>query len=474
MAISKQEAQRELALRELSRRRLDYFVPYVDPFFWNEMKWYVFKPFHKIITDCLEKILSRKSKKIMISVPPQHWKSTISSQRFPLYALMKDPTLQIVLASYSSDLSSSHLSKARQLIDGKRFKNIGNIELIKDSQTELITKQGWSFTSVGVWWSLTGKPVDIGIIDDVHKDRQEYESDTIRNKVWDWYTSVFLSRLHKDSAQILVMTRWWEDDLFWRIIALEWDEWEIINIPVMDDKDTIFPERFPMDFIESKRKTMWERDFQSLYMGDPINIGWWDFNKDYFLYYDAAPSTLRIYTFLDPAISQKQEADYSAIVTIWIDPGSNNIYVLDVFQERVLPWQLIDELFRIVKDFNPLKVWVEVVQFQKMLALEIRNQMRIRNRYFTLEEIIPRWEKEARIRSILQPRYSNRMILHTKQMQDLELELLKFPNGKNDDMIDAMSWAISMANTVDISQKSVPKPVKSYFNRMTGRIEYIK
>jgi hypothetical protein len=47
-----------------------------------------------------------------------------------------------------------------------------------------------------------------------------------------------------------------------------------------------------------------------------------------------------------------------------------------------------------------------------MLAIEIRKQMNIRNIFFTLDEIRPQGEKIARIRSILQPRYSNRSIYH--------------------------------------------------------------
>lgn len=77
-----------------------------------------------------------------------------------------------------------------------------------------------------------------------------------------------------------------------------------------------------------------------------------------------------------------------------------------------------------------------------MLALEIRKQMNIRNIFFNLDEINPMGEKNARIKTILEPRYSNANVLHpkyNKNIKDFELELLKFPNGKHDDMIDALS-----------------------------------
>lgn len=458
--ITKEEIQKELALRELSRRSLKYYVPYVDPFYWTK-KWYLMKPFHEVICDKIQQLYKwtlmkdwAVCRRLMISVPPQHGKSTISSQRFPLWAYNDNPTLSTVLASYSGELSKSHLSKMRQIIDWDRANKIWKINLIKDTSTSFETKEGGEFTAVWVWGSLTGKPVDIGIIDDVHKDRAEYESDTIRNSVWDWYTSVFLSRLHNDSIQLLVMTRWWEDDLFGRILEKEWHLWEVLNIPAVTDyskQEVIFPERFTYDLLMEKRN-MNERDFQSLYMWDPINEWWGSFKKEYFMEYDIAPSELTVYTFLDPAISQKQEADYTAIITIGIDKN-NRIYILDIFHEKVEPSDTINALFQIVQQYKPQRVWVEVVAFQKMLALEIRKQMNIRNIFFNLDEINPMGEKNARIKTILEPRYSNANVLHpkyNKNIKDFELELLKFPNGKHDDMIDALSWAVRMAEVDSI------------------------
>ncbi len=114
--MDKKEIMRELARRELSLRLLEYFVPQIDPFYGNPDKEYIFKPFHKILTDALERALKKESKRIMISVPPQHGKSTISTQRFPLFAHLQDPTLNIVSASYSGDLAKAHLGKPLNLI----------------------------------------------------------------------------------------------------------------------------------------------------------------------------------------------------------------------------------------------------------------------------------------------------------------------------------------------------------------------
>ena len=450
MAITKEQAQQELAKRELSKRLLSYFVPQVDPFYWKPWKEYIFKPFHKILTDALERAMKWECKRIMISVPPQHWKSTISTQRFPLFAHLQDPTLNIVSASYSGDLAKSHLGKIRQIVESPQFKVLWKpLNFIKNDSMEYQLKEWGSYYSVWVWGWLTWRPIDIGIIDDVHKDRAEYESDTIRNWVWDWYSSVFQSRLHKDSIIIWVMTRWGEDDLFGRILEAEWNIWEIINIPVYneDQTETIFPERFPLSFMKEKENAMMPRDFQSLYMGDPINEWWWDFKREYFQYYETVPSDLKIYSFIDPAISDKQEADSTSIITIGID-NNNRVFVLDIIHWKMNPDNIINGVFDTFMKWKPLYIGIEVVAYQKMLAFEIRKQMNTRNIFFNLIEVNPMWEKNARIRTLLQPRYWNASIIHPKyhpKIKDLELELLKFPNAKHDDIIDSLAWALKIS-----------------------------
>ena len=109
--------------------------------------------------------------------------------------------------------------------------------------------------------------MDIAIIDDVFKDSFDADSSRQRQKVWEWYTSVLLTRLHVNSKQIIIMTRWHEDDLIGRLLELERDEWDVVNIAVYkEDGNTIWEEKFPKEFIDRKRVTSGERVFQSLYM----------------------------------------------------------------------------------------------------------------------------------------------------------------------------------------------------------------
>lgn len=124
------------------------------------------------------------------------------------------------------------------------------------------------------------------------------------------------------------------------------------------------------------RKNIGDYFFQSQYQQRPYSDGSGTFKSSYFKYYTETPAFAKVYTFVDPAISLRQEADYSAIVTIGITKG-NEIYVLDVFRERVEPDELISNILRIGERFSPNTIGIETVQFQKMLALEIKKQMRM-------------------------------------------------------------------------------------------------
>lgn len=438
-------------IKQQARDSLVSYSIYTDQFASNPFRSYTPKPYHIQICRTLESVFYWKEKYVIISVPPQHWKSTIVSQNFPSWALWKDPTLQFALASYWSNLSEWFSRKCRDLMKTPQYKSLFWNILKDDWQAvqERFTEKGWRFTSAGIWWPLTWKPVDIFIIDDYLKDNEEAQSKVIRDKIWERYFGTALSRMHKDSKMIIIATRRHEDDLIWKILENNWLQFKVINIPVYDNNnEPIRPERFPKDFLEMKR-TANERLFQAMYMWDPINEWWWAFKNDFMYYerWELQGKDLEIVTYIDPAISQKQTADYTAIVTAWRDKKSNYIYVLDIVHEKILPDEIIDKVFEVVKTFKPDKVWIETNQYQKMLHDEIQKQMRIRNVFFYLDWQPSRGEKEARILSTLQPRYSNHSILHQKywyNVNELETELLKFPNWKHDDIIDSLAWAIRM------------------------------
>lgn len=433
------------AIRLTAQERLLAFATILNP-------KYSVQNHHRIIADHLHAIEKRDIRKLLINMPPRSGKTHLVNELFPSWYLWRHPDHHIISSTYSADLSHAISWKAREFFKSDEFKKIFPwVNIAWDSASVKHWKTddkdpGW-YISVGVWWSTTGKWWNVLLTDDPIKDAEQANSQLIRDKIWEWYNFVMRTRFSDDkSAEIVVQTRWHEDDLAWRL-KKEWD-WVELTIPAIDDKwESYWPDKFSKNYLLDLKGRIWPYAWNSLYMQEPVAAWNGMFKKEYFNYYEIPQIDVvnaKRFTFVDPAISLKQSADYTAIVTIaviWFD-----IYILDIRHWQWEPDTIIDQLFDVVNEWDS-EVGIETVQYQKMLAIEIRKQMDYRGIHFVLQEISPMWEKTARISSMLQSRYASNRIHHLPWVcSRLESELLSFPRWKNDDISDALSWAINMSN----------------------------
>lgn len=252
------------------------------------MQW-----FHKVICEHLELVRTRDIKKLMIFVPPQHGKSQLATRLFPAYLLGKDPNERIAIASYSARLSLSFSRASQRSMSDRLYSNVfpetrlpERGEATKTAEFFEVIGGTGSLMSVGVEGSLTGNPVDVGIIDDPVKDRQEAQSLTIRESTWQWYVDVFCTRLHNNSVQLLIQTRWHPDDLAGRILKQDgyysqdnpngWKVLKFTGLRTADQNDydprnegeALWPERHSRERLEFIKESNL-LTFDSLYQQDP-------------------------------------------------------------------------------------------------------------------------------------------------------------------------------------------------------------
>lgn len=270
---------------ELARRYFSEFLKYIKP--QNSIKW-----FHQLICDKLDSFERCEIKKMMIFMPPQHGKSDLATRLFPSYLLGKNPARKIVVASYAAHLASSFNRDIQRIIDGEHYHDIfPNTQLNESNVTtdrrhgylrnseifETVNYRGYVKT-VGRGGPLTGTAVDIGIIDDPLKDREEAESLTVRESLWNWYTDVFESRMHNNSQQIVILTRWHEDDLAGRLLFRD-NDWHVISLPAIKEYNTNAYDTRAIGEVLWEEKHSLERmlkikedqpiTFQSLYQQNP-------------------------------------------------------------------------------------------------------------------------------------------------------------------------------------------------------------
>lgn len=421
---------------------------------------------------------------------PTH-NSQLSSIYFPAWALGKYPHLQFILSTYAADLAEKFGLKARDVISAESYQSIfEGVELRKDQKAKAkwMTNKGGSYTAVGTGGSITGSGGNVILIDDPVKDRAEAESKTVSEAVWEYYRSTLYTRLEGAGAIIIIMQRWNQHDLVARVLeeskknrlaGQPYDEWEVISLPAIAETDEhvdgrltrtqgqpLWPSKFPVEVLENIRTTLGSYHWASQYMQDPIHSENQEFKGEMFRYYEEADlqgKYLRYYTLVDLAISQRQEADNTVVLTIAKEASGPNWYRVREDAGHYTPQQTLDLVFKHQGEYNS-EVGIETVAYQKAFKYSVQEEQRKRERYFTVHEINSRTNKEVRIRGLL-PLYETGVIHHRRTDVEYERELLAFPRGRRDDRIDAMANALEIVKNTGGTRAKVYKPKYTGYGR---------
>ncbi|MBO0819607.1 MAG: terminase family protein [Nocardiopsaceae bacterium] len=252
---------------------------------------YAPRPHLRVIGDALAELVPGSGGRLLITTPPQIGKSSLAGEWFPFWWLCQRPRDKIVTASYASSLAAKRGGAVRALIaeHGREF----GLRLNPGSRAkdDWMLTSGGGMRSVGVGGGLTGFPADVAIVDDPHKDRAEAESLRQRDLVWDWWSSVLMTRLAPGAPAVLILTRWHVDDLAGRVLASEGTveqggRWRVVHLPALatqpDDPlgrpigGPLSHPKLPTRATEAlrahwedKRATATIRDWAALYQGDP-------------------------------------------------------------------------------------------------------------------------------------------------------------------------------------------------------------
>lgn len=440
---------------------------------------------HDKIADALMRVERGDIKRLLITMPPRHGKSMLASQYFPAWYLGRNPTKEIIMASYSGELASDFGRKVRNLVDDPDYQAcFPNVKLAEDSKAKnrWHTNKAGGYVAAGVGGAITGRGANIIIIDDPFKDREEAESQVIRDKVYDWYTSTAYTRLAPGGAIVIIHTRWHDDDLIGRILAAEPGKWEHLNFPAIAEEDEQFrkrgeplwEQRYNKEALHEIKDSIGPYDWACLFQQNPINEETQEFKKIYFKYYRETdrPTGMRILTAIDPAISKKESADDSVVMTVGIAPSIiprqiiGGVFLLEYTAGKMNPSELIDEIFYHEQTWHSDLVIVETVAYQEALAHFLREQMLRTGQMLNIEEVKHSVDKERRIRGLI-PYYKSGLVHHLSGMGELEAQLLRFPKAAHDDIIDAL--ALTMPFWLPPIKRAEQKPKGETLRRLMQR-----
>ena len=442
------EAREEYLRRVAAEEHLLPFIEYTHP------KWLT-DAYHAEICDHLEALERGDITKLIINAPRRHSKSEIASRRFPSWAIGRHPDWQVGVAAYGDTIAEDLSRNVRNIIRDPYYKNIfEEVGLSKETTAagRWETTAGGIFTAAGIGGPMTGRGMDLGIIDDPHKDRQEADSPRMREIVWQWYTAVFMGCLQPGARQLVMMTRWHEDDLVGRLMNMD-DGWVRLNLQKIKnfktkEEEALAPRRYPLEVVKKEYETLKKagrlREWNSQSMGNPTPEEGTYVKEIWFKQrWDKLPSPLHVYISCDFAVTDALDArdpDWTVLGVFGIDVD-NNLLVIDYWREKTSPDVWFDALIDLVQKWKPLDVCAAKGVIRRATEKPLLARCNERRVWFKMEWMDELTDKKVKGRAFQARASMEKVILpaNLPWAEEVKDELVGFPTKKHDDDFDVFA-----------------------------------
>jgi predicted phage terminase large subunit-like protein len=409
---------------------------------------------HDYLVDVRKKLAAvtrGECKRLILSLPPQHGKTSVLTVPYPVWRLEREPTLRVAVGAYNQTHANRFSRKARRLAAGR-------IELARDRKAvnEWETAAGGYYVSVGVGAGITGLPVDLLVIDDPVKNAEEAMSDARREAVWEWWTDSLYTRLSKNAAVIVVMTRWHTEDLAGRLIKQ--GGWEQAVFPAIAEENDplgrpvgapLCADLHPLEQLVAAREQS-PTSFRALYQQQPLDLTGGFFRGLEKIPVVGAAPTLDQFTarcrFWDLASTEAQagaDPDWTA-GTLLGRHRDGTYWVLDVRRDRLGPQGVRAFIRQTAQADGPgvrVRLEREGGASGKLAADSI---VREDLAGFAALAVKPKGNKQERAEPFAaQVEAGNVRLVNGEWVRPWLDELRAFPTGKHDDMVDATSGAFA-------------------------------
>ena len=448
----------ELEKREFQEKSTSTFMDFVVTI-WEE---FISGDHHKKMAKAFDDIASGKLKRLIINMPPRHTKSEFASHLFPAYLLGKNPKLKIIEATHTADLAINFGRKVRDLIDSEEYHELfPETELKADSRSagKWLTNKGGEYYAAGIGGALAGRGADLFIIDDPHSE-QDAMSDKAMEEAYEWFMAGPRQRLPPGGAIVIVMTRWSKKDLTGRLIKKMAqdqgaDQWQVIEFPaILPSGNSLWKEFWKLEELESIKASVSPSKWAAQYMQRPTGEGISIIPKEWFMVWEneKPPKCEYLIQSYDTAFLKSERADFTAITTwsVWYPEGKigeemytgndAHLILIDCIKERFDFPELKAEALRLYDFWQPDTVIIEAKASGLPLVQELRRVGIPVNTFSPGKG----QDKIARLNSVSPIFQDGRVwIPENRWGEELMEEVSDFPNGENDDLVDATTLALA-------------------------------
>ena len=429
----------EILRREEAQKSLARFIEYRDA---------GYRPgrHHLLLIEHLEAVERGEIERLMVCMPPGSAKSTYASVEFPAWFMGRNSALSVIAASHTQELAERFGRRVRNIVASPAMGRVFGIGVADDSSSagRWDTTRGGEYFAAGVGGSITGRRADLAIIDDPVKSREDADSERSREKAWDWYTNDLLTRLKPGARQIVVMTRWHEDDLGGRILQRERDRWKLIELPMEampNDPlgravgERLWPDWFTDDMVAVAK--MDARAWNALYQQQPASEDGDYFKREWLgQEYESLPHGVRMFGSSDYGVTEGG-GDYTEHGVFATD-SAGNLYVDDWWRGQAQADEWIDRKCDLIIAHSPQCWFGEAGPIRRAVEPFMKRRMIERGALCRVEWLPSVSDKPTRARSF-QALCSMGKVFFRKDLPhkaDIIGQLLRFPAGKHDDAVD--------------------------------------
>ena len=448
----------ELSKREFQEKSTSTFMEFVKSI-WKE---FINGDHHVKMAKAFDDIATGKLKRLIINMPPRHTKSEFASHLFPAYLLGKNPKLKIIEATHTADLAINFGRKVRDLIDSEEYHALfPETELKADSRSagKWLTNKGGEYYASGIGGALAGRGADLFIIDDPHSE-QDAMSDKALEEAYEWFMGGPRQRLQPGGAIVIVMTRWNKKDLTGRLLKKMAqdpgaDQWKLIEFPaILPSGAPLWANYWKLEELESIKASVSPGKWAAQYMQRPTGEGISIIPKNWFMIWDEEkpPKCDYLIQSFDTAFLKSERSDFTAITTWGVfypegKIGENHYHgneahliLIDCVKERFDFPELKAEALRLYEYWEPDTMIIEAKASGIPLVQELRRVGIPVNTFSPGKG----QDKIARLNSVSPIFQDGRVwVPENRWGEELMDEISDFPNGENDDLVDATTLALA-------------------------------
>lgn len=475
--ITRKEAAFELLRRRHARKSFADYLTYTNPkFIKSSFSEKVCVEVDKFIED-VQKGLRPV---VILQAPPQHGKSEMASRRLPAYIMGRFPMWRIGAASYSGELADTMSQAVRRNMAADEHQRLFPHPIEKKrydfNRVSDFTAPGGdgSYIGVGIGKGLSGRPVDVGIIDDPIKDHQEALSEVTKEGVWNWYQAVFKFRLSENSGQILMATSWAQDDLLAKVSELHRGDprLTILRFPALNESGEVgynpdlptgalIPElhsETQLRELEAETSEYW---WAALYQQSPQALGgnvFKDKGIKYYLPKDLPEKFDKMCASWDCTFKDTDGTDF-VVGQVWGKAGANS-YLLAQIRARMSFTKTVEEVIVLHEEWPRARAILIEDKANGPAVIDT-----LKSKVPGILPIEPDGSKLARAHAVTSYWEAGNVWLPHPDLfpwvKDLISEVLAFPAGTHDDQVDAMTqalrWLYPLFNRLNIKQEALNK-----------------